>query len=68
MKETTTHCDFCGNPLGIKCDRTAASAVRAKISGISVVSMFIKGGLDYKFFCNVKCWEKFHGEEEIHKT
>ncbi len=81
MIETTTHCDFCGDPLGIKCDRTALSAVRAKLRGVWVCSKFvlsrepgIPSGLDFRFFCNWECNKKFldqeqsYGEEKIHKT
>ncbi len=75
MIETTTHCDHCGNPLGVKCDRTAPSAVRAKLRGIWVWSRFVSGGLEYMFFCNRKCGCEFitqgkelYDQEEIHKT
>ena len=73
MIETTTHCDYCGNPLGIKCDRTAASAVRAKLKGIWVCSRFATHNLEYRFFCNSECGAKFvirgeFNETEIHKT
>ncbi len=74
MIETTTHCDYCGNPLGRKCDCTAASAVRAKISGTIVVSRFAGDVLDYGFFCSTECANKsrhkgeLNGKKEIHKT
>ncbi len=76
MTETTTHCDYCGNPLGVKCDRTAASAVRAKLNGIFVCSKFLARDLEYGFFCNAGCSRefirqtdgKFYGEKKIHET
>ncbi len=74
MKETTTHCDYCGNPLGVKCDRTSHSAIRAKLHGVWVCCRFVSHNLWYGFFCNAECSAKFiaqgelHGEEKIHKT
>ncbi len=59
MIETTTHCDYCGDPLGIKCDRTAPSAVRAKLHGIFVCSRFLPRDLEYSFFCNARCSGEF---------
>ena len=74
MKETTTHCDYCGDPLGIKCDRTAPSAVRAKLKGIWVCCEFIKSGLNYRFFCSLRCTQncmidegKLFSEKKIHE-
>ena len=81
MTEMTSHCDYCDNPLGINCNRTATSAVRAKLNGICVSSRFIlsrepgiPSSLDFRFFCNWECNEKFldqeqsRGEKKIHKT
>ena len=82
MKETTTHCDYCDNPLGVKCDRTAPSAVRAKLHGVWVCSIFIlrrkpdiqNSGLSFRFFCSEECKIKFLDqgescdEEKTHKT
>lgn len=75
MKETTTHCDYCDNPLGIECDRTAASAVRAKLNGVYVCCKFVKHDLEYRFFCSAGCSAGFveqekgyHGEKKIYKT
>ena len=76
MIETTTHCDWCENPLGIKCDQTADSAVRAKLHGVFVFCEFIKSSLSYRFFCSLKCMEKrmivegkyYESKKTLHKT
>ncbi len=73
MIETTTHCDYCGNPLGSKCDRYIGAALRARDRGIIVGCRFVSPGIRYEFFCSTECeqkshGEKLHGQEKIHKT
>ncbi len=75
MKETTTHCDCCDNPLGSKCDRYIGAALRARDRGIIVGCRFMSPGIRYEFFCSEECRKKLypekdisHGEEKIHKT
>ena len=68
MRDTTTHCDFCGNPLGSKCDRDIASAIRAKLRGVIVsdiraVEVILNQEGDYRFFCSGKCRDKFYESE-----
>ena len=66
MKETTTHCDQCGNPLGLKCDWDRASAERAARRGIWSFDAKCFGDSGWMFFCDEKCWRKFLAEKREH--
>jgi len=68
MRETTTHCDFCDNPLGLKCDRTAESAMRARLHGLWAISVVTLTGSSYRFFCSKECEEGYDGKTKIYKT
>ena len=55
MKETTTHCDHCGNPLGRKCDRDISSSERARIAGIVSENWKFFDDDRWTFFCCQSC-------------
>ena len=59
MKDVTSHCDQCDNPLGHKCERTEAGAMRARRNGLITKHWWSLGDERWSFFCNEKCAQKY---------
>ena len=75
MKDTTTHCDYCDEPLGSKCDREIFAAGRAKRRGILAFNFHVIGDDRWTFFCSQKCVDSYllklmesNGKTTIQKT
>jgi hypothetical protein len=53
--ETTSHCDRCGMPLGIKCDRDYLGCAKALLFGIYVREESTLTKREYRFYCGKDC-------------
>lgn len=61
--QTTSHCDFCKEPLGIKCDRDYRGVARALLDGLYVKESSTLQCRTYKFYCTQKC---LNADEDKH--